>query len=79
LDAELYDDAIPFEDTARRMISIAEAAAQAILAKTQRLPEDPARMLANAVSAVRRRDLLAAREWIMDALDEASSKPRLHA
>lgn len=61
------------------MISMAEAAAQAIIAKAHHLPGDPAWMLANAVSAVRRRDLLAAREWIMDALDEVTSKPRLHA
>ena len=60
LDAELYDDAIPFEDTARRLISVSEVAAQVIVSNVTRLPTDAARLLALSVQAVYRRDLLAA-------------------
>lgn len=76
LDAELYDDAIPFEDTARRLISVSEVAAQVIAANVTRLPNEAARLLALSVRAVYRRDLLAARDFIIDALDRAVVAPR---
>lgn len=68
LDAELYDDAIPFEDTARRLIAVSEVAAQVITSNVTRLPRDAAHLLALSVQAVYRRDLLAARDFIIDAL-----------
>ena len=73
LDAELYDDSIPFEETHRRMISVSEAAAHAVVSKLGGLPEPLARRLALAVRAANRRDLLAAREFILEALDEAAT------
>ncbi len=73
LDAELYDIAIAFEATHARILSMTDAAANAVVAKLGRLPEPLARQLANAVRAANRRDLLAAREFILEALDEAAA------
>ncbi len=74
LDAELYDEHVPFEGTHRRMISMSDAAANAVVAKLGHLPEPLARRLAQAVQAANRHDLLAAREFILETLDEAAAR-----
>ena len=75
LDAELYDEAIPFEATARRMIAVSETVAEMIAANVTRRPERALKKLARSVGAVYRRDLLAAREFILEALDAAARAP----
>lgn len=74
LDAELYEEAIPFEGTAARLVSIADTVAQMIASRVGQLPEGPAHLLAEAVLATHRRDLLASRAFILDAL--AAVPPR---
>ena len=68
LDAELYDETIPFEATAARLLSVTDTVAQMIASNLGRLPGDVALLIAKAQGAVLRRDLLAARDYILDAL-----------
>lgn len=68
VDAELYDDAIPFEDTAARMLSVTETVAQMIAANMGKLHADTAILIARAQLAILRRDVLSARALVLEAL-----------
>ena len=68
VDAELYEAAVPFEGTAARLLSVTEAVAEMITANVGKLTTETATLIAKAQHAVLRRDLLAARDFILDAL-----------
>ena len=69
LEAELYEEAIPYDGTAARLVSITDAVAQIIAFHSGRLPKQAAYLLANAVQATRCRDFLSARALILEALE----------
>lgn len=78
VEVELCDDGIPFDDTAARLMSVTETVAQMIAANLGSLPGDIAALIAKAQLAVLRRDLLASRDFILDALVRAQRRPHAH-